>query len=189
MKLPPLALGRKEMIAIAGVFILLVSLFSFLIISQVNSLKQIAGQLAKERTKLAEARRLIDNRKRYETEIKVLERRIEFYEDKLPDRKEVPQLFRELDKVATESQIKFVSVEEKLPEERKHYRRFQWNLQMEGGYHELGRFINKLENMDRFIEVSNIQIASNPGNFLKHDIRMEVSTFVSKERKPEKVVK
>ncbi len=189
MKLAPFALGRKEMIAIAGVFILLVFLFSFLIISQVNSLKKISGQLTEERTKLAEARSLIDNRQRYEKEIKLLERRIEFYEDKLPERKEVPQLFRELDKVAAESQIKFVSVEEKPPEERKHYRRFQWNLQMEGGYHELGRFINKLENLDRFIEVSNIQISSNPENFLQHNIRMEVSTFVSKERKKEKVVK
>ncbi len=189
MKLAPLVLGRKEMIAAAGGYIFLVFLFSFLIISQVHSWKLISGQLAKERTRLAEAKGLIDNRKSYEEEIKLLERRIGFYEDKLPESKEVPQLFRELDKVAAESRIKFVSVEEKLPEERKHYRRFQWNLRMEGGYHELGRFINKLENLGRFIKVSNIQISSNPKNFLEHNINMEVSTFVSKERRAERVAK
>lgn len=180
MKFNPSTLGRKEIMVMAIIFLLVVILLSYLMASQISSLRQTAKELAKEKATLGDVRRLIANRDKYGEEINRLEGRIQSYEAKLPERKEVPQLFRELDKIAAESQIKFVRVEEALSEEGKHYRRFYWKLQLEGGYHELGRFINKLENLDRFVRVDNIQINANPKNFLKHNIRLEVSTFVSK---------
>lgn len=180
-KLVPLTLGRKEIAILAIIFLLVISLLSYLTASRVNSLRNISRELAKESVTLTEVRRVIGSREKYEEDINRLEGQVKSYEDKLPEKKEVPQLFRQLDKVASESQIKFVSVEEGLPEEGKQYRRYYWKLQLVGGYHELGRFINKLENLDRFIRVDNIQISTNPKNPLKHNIGLEVSTFVSKE--------
>ncbi len=181
MKFSLAELGKKQAVGFTVAYVIIILLLVFLVKGKVVSLRAISMELSRKRVAVEEAKELIDGEDRYRQEIDELEKRIEMYEDKLPERREVPQLFRELDEVAGQSQIKIISVGSEEFEESQHYRRYWRRLELEGGYHELGRFINKLESLSRFIKVDDIQIGSTPENLLKHNIKLTVNTFVSRE--------
>jgi Tfp pilus assembly protein PilO len=48
-------------------------------------------------------------------------------------------------------------------------------------YHDLGRFINMIENSDRFMKVTDLTINTNPDPMV-HNIRLIVNIFVLKKR-------
>ncbi len=174
-------LEKKQIAGFTVAYIVILLLLSLFLKAKINNLKTISIELSKKTAAVEEAEELIEGQERYRQEIDQLKKRIEIYEDKLPEQREVPQLFRELDEIAGQSQIKIISVGSEQFEEREHYWRYWMDLALEGGYHELGRFINKLESLGRFIKVDDIQISSDPQNLLKHNIKLVVSTFVSKE--------
>lgn len=174
-------LGKKQTVGFTLAYVIIILLLVFLVKGKAVSLRAISMELSKKRVLVEEAKELINGAERYRQEIVQLEKRIKAYEAKLPEQREVPQLFRELDEMAGQSQIKIISVGSEEFEERQHHRRYWRGLGLEGGYHELGRFINKLESLDRFIKVDDIEIISDPENLLKHNIKLTVSTFVSRE--------
>ena len=180
MKFDLAGLDKKQMAGFAVAYVIVAVLLSFLIKSRVVSWRTTSVELKEKRAAVEEARELIKDEEKYRQEIVQMERRIKKYEDKLPERREVPKLFRELDEIAEHSQIKIISVGSEQSEESQHYLRYWRSLDLEGGYHELGRFINKLESSGRFIKVDDIQVSSNPENVLKHNIKLTVSTFVSR---------
>ena len=51
-------------------------------------------------------------------------------------------------------------------------------IEARAGYHQLGSFINKLENMDRFIKVEKIDIKHSAADPRRHDIILQVVTYV-----------
>ncbi len=181
MKFSLAGLEKKQMAGFAIAYVIVVFLLSFLVKGRVVSLRAISMELSKKTAAVEEAEELIEGQERYRQEIDQLKKRIEIYEDKLPERREVPQLFRDLDEIAGQSQIKILEVGSDVVEDNDQYRGYSRRLELEGGYHELGRFINKLESLGRFIKVDDIQISSDPQNLLKHNIKLVVSTFVSKE--------
>ncbi|MCX5680091.1 MAG: type 4a pilus biogenesis protein PilO, partial [Candidatus Omnitrophica bacterium] len=46
------------------------------------------------------------------------------------------------------------------------------------GYHELGKLLSNMENADRFMKVSDIQIKSNSQLPRKHEVEILVLTYV-----------
>ena len=176
-------LDKRQMAGFIVGYVVVVALLCYLVKGRVGSLRTVSKELSEKKAAVEEARELIAGAERYRQEIARLEKRIKVYEAKLPEQREVPELFRELDQIAGQSQIKINSVGEEESHEMEHYSRHWMELGLEGGYHELGRFVNKLESLGRFIKVDDIEVVSNPENLLKHDIKLTVSTFVSKETK------
>ena len=60
----------------------------------------------------------------------------------------------------------------------KAYQEIPIMISARSGYHELGSFISKLENADRFMEVSDIKLKANSANFRKHNVELIVSTYL-----------
>lgn len=173
-------LDKKQIAVFALVYIAIIFLLVFLVKGRVTSFRKASRELSEGRAALKEVKELIEGADRYRQEIAQLKGRIEVYEAKLPEQREVPQLFKALDEIAGQSQIKIIAVSSEELEEREHYQRYWRKLTLEGGYHALGRFINRLESSDRFIKLDDIQVTSNPENLLKHKINLVVSTFVSR---------
>lgn len=181
MKLSLSGLGKKQMIGFAVAYLITILFLAFLVKGKMVDLRTISAELFERKAEVGKVRELIDARERHQQEIVELESRIEIYEDKLPEQKEVPRLFRELDEIAGQSQIEIISVGPEESEENLYYYRYWRRLELEGGYHELGYFINRLEKLDRFIKVDDLWMGSNPNNPRRHNIKLTVSTFVSKE--------
>ena len=58
------------------------------------------------------------------------------------------------------------------------YTEFPILIEARAGYHQLGAFVNKLETMDRFIKITDIDIAGMEKDPRRHDIKMRIVTYV-----------
>lgn len=58
------------------------------------------------------------------------------------------------------------------------YSEFPILIEARAGYHQCGIFINKLENMERFIKIEDIDISGRPTDPRHHDIRLRAVTYI-----------
>lgn len=153
----------------------------FLIKAQVDRLNRLKEEAAKQDQALRDARALVARIPDLERAIAEAEEVIVHYEAKLPSENEVDALFKELDEKAQESRVQYMTIGEASKEEGEHYTRYTRKIILQGGYHELGRFVNKLEAIDRFIKIDDITVESNPDSPFQHNVVLVVSTYVAKE--------
>ena len=114
-----------------------------------------------------------------------VEGKIDVYQKRLPSERDLPVLLGELSAMAKDSYVTIIGIKplevRKTAEPSKKseiYYQIPIMITAKSGYHELGTFINKMENADRFMEVSNIQIAQDRNNFKRHDMELIVSAYV-----------
>ena len=60
------------------------------------------------------------------------------------------------------------------------YSEFPILIEARAGYHQCGIFINKLENMEKFIRVDDVDIRGSSRDPRRHDIKLRVSTYIAK---------
>lgn len=53
-------------------------------------------------------------------------------------------------------------------------------MDLSGGYHQLGKFINDLENAQAFVVVQELKIESQPGNYVRQKAALTLKTYVKK---------
>ena len=53
-------------------------------------------------------------------------------------------------------------------------------MDLSAGYHQLGKFINELENAQVFVIVQELKIEPQPGNYLKQKAALTLKTYVKK---------
>lgn len=166
-----------------GIVIICV-LFSMAIKPKIKMLEEIKADISKEKKKISMAKELISKREEYEKEIQTIKQKIKYYEEKLPQEKETDQLLEELARIATEAKIKYqfikpgpmVSLRSKnidLP-----YYRWPITMRLTCGYHELGHYINQLENAKRFIKIDDLSIDASQDVF-QHQVTLNLSTYVA----------
>lgn len=113
-----------------------------------------------------------------------LKQRIGNYENRLPQKKEVPSILQHLSQIATESGVKITSIEparELIPSGSKDYTEVPITLTAKCGYHQLATLISKLESSRQFMKVSNIKISHNSNDIYHHNVDLKISTFVIAE--------
>jgi Tfp pilus assembly protein PilO len=54
------------------------------------------------------------------------------------------------------------------------------NIEASAGYHQLGKFLNKLEKSNSFISVRELGITQEPSSNLRHSVRLVLATFIKK---------
>ncbi|MBN2097323.1 MAG: type 4a pilus biogenesis protein PilO [Candidatus Omnitrophica bacterium] len=140
------------------------------------------GQLKAMTLKTTEDWRNIEALKKRVAE---LNQKIDSYEKKLPGEKEIPAILEYLSAAAKELDLKLTEIKpvEQTKEQDQvgaFYYKAPILLSAESPYHNLGRFINKLENADRFMKISNIKILANPNSPGIHYVQLTVVTYVMK---------
>lgn len=130
---------------------------------------------------------------RFEDKLKkkldILREKMGGYENKLSREKEIPKLLENLSKVARSSRVKILGIVPFDTSKTKGkgsvtltsvYQEVPITISAHSSYHDLGTFINKLENGERFMRVSDIKIKSNKNNPKRHDIESVVYAYTFK---------
>ena len=114
--------------------------------------------------------------------IQELKRDIIYYERKLPTEKDIPDLLQNLSATATETGVKLLEIEKKqeIREERGQtfYITVPFNLVFKGGYHNIGSFVNKLENAERFMKIQHLTIKGDAKDPFEHRAEAVVLTYI-----------
>ena len=113
--------------------------------------------------------------------------RVEYkgYSKQLPSEKEMSRLLEDLAATAKKSDVKLISVTPLEADEtdkasgKIYYRSIPITVTAKAGYHQLGHFVNNLEQGGRFITIQDIKITNDPRTPRLHNIKLVIKAYVS----------
>ncbi len=137
---------------------------------------ELAGLRAEIERGLATARRLPEFRK----EVAQLESQLERLKAVLPEERDVADLLRRVQAMATQSNLTIRGFEPQAVASRDLHAEWPIGLKLEGNYHDLGAFLERVSKFPRIINVGGIKIATKENPSGGHTITAEctATTFV-----------
>jgi Tfp pilus assembly protein PilO len=110
----------------------------------------------------------------------------EYLEKRLPSQDQISSLLEDFSNVAESSGVKILKIKpletpapiSKQKVTNNAYTEFPILIEARAGYHQLGDFVNKIENMDRFIKITDMDITGTDKDPRHHDIKMRIITYV-----------
>jgi type IV pilus assembly protein PilO len=141
--------------------------------TQTAELSAIRGRISKGQ---AMARQLPEFRK----EIGTLEARLEALKPILPDERDVGDLLRRVQTLATQSNLQVRSFKPQAITTKEMHAEWPIQLQLEGNYHNLGLFLDRVSKFPRIINIGNLSLSAKPGATPASSMRIDATatTFV-----------
>lgn len=115
-----------------------------------------------------------------EQEIATLERSLVATTAVLPDEKDAQDVLRQLHALASESELSLTSFTPKAVTEKSQYSEWPIELGLDGGYHDLGRFFDRIASLPLLVSVSNLHLKAHaqPGGTGSLTASCTATTFV-----------
>jgi len=115
-----------------------------------------------------------------------LKKQADYLEKRLPSQDKISNILEDFSNIAEASGVKILKIkplEDPMPSSKQKagnnsYKEFPILIEARAGYHQLGFFVNKLEAMDRFIRVMDVDIMGNNRDPRHHDIKIRIITYV-----------
>jgi type IV pilus assembly protein PilO len=128
---------------------------------------------------VATARRLPE----FEGHVSQLEQRLESLKQVLPEEKDVADILRRIQGLATQSNLSLQSFKPLTPVQQQLYAEIPYRLQAEGTYHDLGFFFDRVSKFPRIISISEISIKAKADADPRATITAEcvATTFILQE--------
>jgi len=169
------------LIAIATLFFAYLD-FSFVIGMQSGGIKQINQKIIKAKNDIKTTKRELIRMQQIEgggqAAVGLLK--------EFTSQDDIPMLLSEISNIAKKDGIKITQIEpsknlqgspaEKIPENMS---RFAIDLEVKGGYHDLGAFLGDLEAFTKYISVDEIRIVPQGDDYNKQRISLRLITYVS----------
>ena len=179
---------KKEYIILAGLIVVILWVLSYVMVFKpmAGSLKAKKAVIEKKIVEINNAKSAKANLDKLKRELAEIEKKVTYYKDKLPAEKEMPSLLKGFTDMANQCRIKFITIQpqdtySQSPAVAAPYIEIPITINLICSYHDLGRFINMIENSDRFMKVTDLTINTNPDPMV-HNIRLIVNIFVLKKK-------
>lgn len=126
------------------------------------SRKQTIAQLDSHHQQLARdlerARLLVRNLERVEKEYAILNEQWQVAQTLLPEENEMPDLLRKVTAAGQQSGVEFELFRPQTPVNQGFYSDNPVEVRIAGGYHQTGVFLSRLANLNRIVNVSNLEM-------------------------------
>lgn len=169
---------------VAGLVIILLVIFSFYwfgawseIDGKVQSLKVEQERLKKT---LQEQQAVADNLQTFIQNTQKLEDDLNNALKQLPRDKEIPQLLRDIYTLGKKSGVSFQRFEPQAVRRQSLYSELPIKLQIEGSYHEVAVFFDRIGKMSRIVNISNLDVSlsRSEDNELNLRVNCDAITFM-----------
>jgi type IV pilus assembly protein PilO len=180
-----LGLAKMPWYAQIGVFVVisagLIGAFYYF----VESKKQVelaakATELSEIRGRVSRGREMARQLPAFKKEIATLEARLASLKPILPDERDVGDLLRRVQTLATQSNLKVLGFKPMAITSNEMHAEWPIALQLEGNYHNLGLFLDRVSKFPRIINIGSMQIAQKdePTATASMTINATATTFV-----------
>lgn len=182
---------KRQKIIVYGVITLclLIANYKLFFRPTVRSLIKTLPQVRELQRKVNFARNAVANIQTYKKQIEELRSSLSLYKKRFSTKQEIFSLLQGLSEIAKSSGLKIIAIKPhpaviatQKDTKTGAYQKFPISINARCGYHQLGRFLNKLENADTFMRITDISITSNPQDPLEHQIYILVNTYIIIER-------
>lgn len=146
--------------AVLGIFFF-THLVPFTYPVQREKIEALKADFEKKQTDLARARATVADLPRFEAEYEQLHQRWAEAAELLPADRQMAALLRKITLAAQETGCQFVVFRPSGQKSETYYTEMPLNLQVNGGYHQVGSFLAELANMRRIITVANLKLKTN----------------------------
>ena len=169
-------------------FCLLVANYTLFFKPTIASLRKTMPQLGTLQRQVMVAQTAAINIPRYGMQIADLKSKLSLHKKKFSTKQEISSLLKGLSEMAKDSGVKIISItphsaitssEQGLVAGG--YQKFPISIKASCGYHQLGAFLNELENADTFMRVTDISIRGNAQKPVEHMVYILVNTYVIHE--------
>jgi type IV pilus assembly protein PilO len=123
-----------------------------------NSVVQRRAQAQELQRKLNKVRAVADNLSEFEQEVAALERDLEKALKQLPNRKQFEDLLRDITTVGKKVGVQIKSIERKPEERHDFYAEVPFTLELEGRYHDVGRFFDRVAKLPRIVNIGSLKV-------------------------------
>lgn len=122
----------------------------------------------------------------FQREVALLEAKLETLKRILPPEKETPDLMRKVQSLASQSSLLIKSFTPGQTVSKEFYQEWPINMSVEGSYHNLGIFFDRVGRLSRLVNIGNIKIGSRPDQTVSNTITAScvATTFVYVEAPP-----
>jgi len=143
-------------------------------------------QLQKLEGDLNQRRMIAANRPKLEAEIKELEKQLEAALVKLPEEKEIPTLLTQVNTLGQQAGLEFQLFRPGQPAKKGFYAEVPIEIRVEGQYHTLGSFLDRVSKLERIVNVGDLRITplsaqqQQRGRTISADFKATTFTFLEK---------
>ena len=174
----PVKLSRRMWLMLILPTAGIITLFIFMSRPKLKEIKKLNDEIVKSKAELVETQKTARIKDKLIEEINALRESIVYYERRIPGEKATSWLLIELSRVARATGIKYFSILPMAEEKKELFIRVPIKIDIQCGYHNLGKFLSKIENSQRFMNADNIVVIPDSSNPLKHRVSMIISTFM-----------
>ena len=180
-----LSLAKMPWYAQIGAFVLIAGALAGAFYYFVEAPRQIeleakAKELSEIRGRVSRGREMARQLPEFKREIATLEARLDSLKPILPDERDVGDLLRRVQTLATQSNLQVRGFRPQAITTREMHAEWPIALQLEGNYHNLGLFLDRVSKFPRIINVGSMQIAAkdDPTASASLTINATATTFV-----------
>jgi len=176
---------KKEHLIVICVLLVIAVIFFF----YQSIFRPLTGEIGRASRQIGQRERDIQRAKTapklkdLEGEIRAIEGELKVYQQGLKAPTDIPQILETLDKIARRQKIEFISLtpleakEVLLPRGEEFLLEVPIRMQLRCGYHELGIFINQIENADRVMKVTGLKVKVDSSNIWSHQVELVVASY------------
>ena len=146
------------LLVIVGYVYFFTSFMPFFFQPQKARVNVLTSEYDKIIAELEKARKTVNSLARLEEEYERLHEKWVAAQSLLPLEKEVAQLLRKVTRAGSQSCVQFELFEPQIPVTKEFITENPVNIKVRGEYHEVGVFLSKVANLDRIINVTNLNV-------------------------------
>lgn len=153
-------LSTPKKMGILGVVILLIVLVlgQYLLMPAYEKRDQKDQEYTKLEQDLNEKKRVAQDPKVFEEKLESVKKELTIKKSQLPDKKEIPQLLTSISSLGKESGLNFLLFRPNPAVPKEFFAEIPVEIQVEGGYHEVASFFSKVGNLDRIVNITNVNM-------------------------------
>jgi len=177
---------QKRMYALIGTFCVVTVLYLLLfIVPSFSKVTTTTREIRDLRQKISLVNDRLNRITQMTKQLNDLRVEVGKYSEGLPAEKEIPNLLKELSSIAKASKVKILSItptkmkDSKSLKKGAFYKKMGIVITANSGYHQLGQFINNLEDGKRYMTIKELSIRGNPSTPRSHVVKIVLDTYVS----------
>ena len=186
------ALTRLPLAGQLGVSVLIAAIicggfYFFYYSDALEQQKQKEQQLADLQTQIRALEATANRLPEFQREVQALEARLETLKRILPPEKEMPDLMRRVQYLAAQSSLSIRGFTPAATVQKDFYVEVPVNIDVDGTYHNLGAFFDRISRMSRLVNIGNVRVKAQGTQTINNTIGVQVvaTTYVYQEPPPE----
>ena len=179
---------KKQLYLLGGVAgVAIVALYAYFLMMPLWEEKgRFEDKLLKVQSDLQQKQLIAANRPKLDAEIKALEKQLDEALVRLPEEKDIPRLLTQINTLGQQNGLEFLLFRPGAPAKKGFYAEVPIDIRVEGQFHSLGGFLDRVSKLERIVTVSDIKISPLSGQTqrtdrsIAADLKATTYTFLEK---------